>query len=48
MHQDIGALGIEPPTIEPRATERYILPQMLGIIRTLEDKGLAYARPMAT
>ena len=29
MHQDIGALGIEPPTIEPRATEH--VPQMLGI-----------------
>ncbi len=43
MHQDIGALGIEPPTIEPRATE--YVPQMLGIIRTLEDKGLAYRSP---
>jgi len=40
MHQDIGALGIEPPTIEPRATE--YVPQMLDIIRTLEKKGLAY------
>jgi cysteinyl-tRNA synthetase len=40
MHQDIGALGIEPPTIEPRATE--YVPQMLDIIRKLEDKGLAY------
>ena len=40
MHQDIGALGIEPPTIEPRATD--YVPQMLDIIRTLEDKGLAY------
>ncbi|HZF84643.1 MAG TPA: cysteine--tRNA ligase [Burkholderiaceae bacterium] len=43
MHQDIGALGIEPPTVEPRATE--YVPQMLGIIRTLEDKGLAYRSP---
>ena len=43
MHQDIGALGIEAPTIEPRATE--YVPQMLGIIRTLEDKGLAYRSP---
>ncbi|RZI75794.1 MAG: cysteine--tRNA ligase [Variovorax sp.] len=43
MHQDIGALGIEPPTIEPRATE--YVPQMLDIIRTLEDKGLAYRSP---
>ncbi len=40
MHQDIGALGIEPPTIEPRATE--YVPQMLAIIETLERKGLAY------
>ncbi len=43
MHQDIGALGIEPPTIEPRATE--YVPQMLDIIRTLEHKGLAYRSP---
>lgn len=40
MHQDIGALGIEPPTLEPRATE--YVPQMLGMIATLEQKGLAY------
>lgn len=40
MHQDIGALGIEPPTHEPRATE--FVPQMLGMIAQLEQKGLAY------
>ncbi len=40
MHQDIGALGIEPPTHEPRATE--FVPQMLGMIAQLEEKGLAY------
>ncbi|WP_457280268.1 cysteine--tRNA ligase [Polaromonas sp. P5_D5] len=40
MHQDIGALGIEPPSLEPRATE--YVPQMLGMIATLEEKGLAY------
>jgi cysteinyl-tRNA synthetase len=40
MHQDIGALGIEPPTLEPRATE--YVSQMLGMIATLEQKGLAY------
>jgi cysteinyl-tRNA synthetase len=40
MHQDIGALGIEPPSLEPRATE--YVPQMLGMIATLEAKGLAY------
>ncbi|RYF33359.1 MAG: cysteine--tRNA ligase [Comamonadaceae bacterium] len=43
MHQDVGALGIEPPTIEPRATD--YVPQMLDIIRTLEAKGLAYRSP---
>ncbi len=40
MHKDIGALAIEPPTLEPRATE--YVPEMLSIIKTLEDKGLAY------
>ncbi|SFD56020.1 cysteine--tRNA ligase [Paracidovorax konjaci] len=40
MHQDIGALAIEPPTVEPRATE--YVPQMLSLIGTLEGKGLAY------
>ena len=40
MHEDIGALGIEPPTLEPRATE--YVPQMLSLISRLEEKGLAY------
>ncbi len=40
MHQDIGLLGIEPPTVEPRATQ-YVL-QMLALIKLLETKGLAY------
>ncbi|QNP59443.1 cysteine--tRNA ligase [Paenacidovorax monticola] len=40
MHQDIGALGIEPPAVEPRATE--YVPQMLALIDMLEQKGLAY------
>ncbi|MEO8299047.1 MAG: cysteine--tRNA ligase [Burkholderiales bacterium] len=40
MHRDIGALGIERPTHEPRATE--YVPQMLGLISQLETKGLAY------
>ena len=44
MHEDVAALGIEPPTIEPRATE--YVPQMLGIIEKLEQKGLAYRSPM--
>lgn len=40
MHQDIDALGIERPTVEPRATD--YIPQMLGLIAQLERKGLAY------
>jgi len=40
MQQDIGALGIEPPTLEPRATD--YVPHMLAMICTLESKGLAY------
>lgn len=40
MHQDIGVLGIEPPTVEPRATA--YVPQMLSLIGRLQDKGLAY------
>jgi len=40
MHRDIGALGIERPTHEPRATE-YVA-QMLDLIGTLEERGLAY------
>jgi cysteinyl-tRNA synthetase len=40
MHEDIAKLGIEPPTLEPRATE--FVPQMLGIIATLQTKGMAY------
>ncbi|HEY0824726.1 MAG TPA: cysteine--tRNA ligase, partial [Ramlibacter sp.] len=34
------ALGIERPTHDPRATD--YVPQMLDIVRKLEDKGLAY------
>jgi cysteinyl-tRNA synthetase len=40
MHADIARLGIEPPSVEPRATE--FVPQMLSLIGTLEGKGLAY------
>ena len=43
MHRDIGALGIEPPTLEPRATD--YVPQMLDLIAALERKGLAYRSP---
>lgn len=40
MRSDIGAIGITPPTHEPRATD--FIPQMLAMIGTLQDKGLAY------
>ena len=40
MHQDISALFIEPPSLEPRATE--YVPQMLSLIGQLQQKGLAY------
>ena len=40
MHADFGALGIEPPTHEPRATD--YVPQMLSIIDRLQQRGLAY------
>jgi cysteinyl-tRNA synthetase len=43
LHQDADALGIERPTHEPRATE--YVPQMLSMIGTLENKGLAYRVP---
>ena len=40
LHEDADALGIERPTHEPRATD--YVPQMLSMIGTLQDKGLAY------
>ncbi|MEP6739796.1 MAG: cysteine--tRNA ligase [Caldimonas sp.] len=43
MHEDVAALGIEPPTHEPRATQ-YVA-QMLDMIGTLEQKGLGYRSP---
>ncbi|WP_421955803.1 cysteine--tRNA ligase [Polaromonas sp.] len=46
LHQDADALGIERPTHEPRATE--FVPQMLGLIATLEKKGLAYQAQAGT
>jgi cysteinyl-tRNA synthetase len=41
MQEDFGALGMQPPDLEPRATQ--FIPQMLGIIELLEKNGLAYA-----
>ncbi|MCY0387959.1 cysteine--tRNA ligase [Robbsia sp. Bb-Pol-6] len=40
MHEDAQALGVARPDIEPRATA--FLPQMLGMIDTLERAGYAY------
>jgi cysteinyl-tRNA synthetase len=40
MHEDVAALGILPPTHEPRATE--YVGEMLAMIAKLESKGLAY------
>ena len=40
MHQDIAAVGILPPDVEPRATE--YVPQMLDMIGRLQARGLAY------
>ena len=43
MHADIAAIGLLPPTHEPRATE--YVPQMLAMIGALERRGLAYREP---
>ena len=43
MYRDADALGVERPTHDPRATD--YVPQMLDIVRQLEDKGLAYRTP---
>src|SRR6201997_3845778 len=40
LHEDADALGIARPDIEPRATD--FIPQMLGMIETLEKNGYAY------
>lgn len=40
MHADERALGVEPPTLEPRAT--HYVPEMLEIITRLEKRGVAY------
>jgi len=40
-HEDMSALGVRPPTIEPFATHH--IEQMIRMIETLIDKGHAYA-----
>ena len=40
MHEDLAALGILPPTHEPRATDAMV--DMIALIQILIDKGYAY------
>ena len=40
MYRDFDALGVQRPDHDPRATDH--VPGMLAIVRTLEEKGLAY------
>ena len=40
MHEDAAALGVEPPDVEPRATD--YVERMIEMIGTLEARGLAY------
>jgi len=40
MHEDLGALGVQVPDIEPRATE--YIGAMLELIEKLQARGLAY------
>ncbi len=46
MHADLGALGIDAPTHEPRATE--YVPQMLDMIGSSSRRAWPIARPTAT
>ena len=40
FHEDMAALGTDPPTLEPKATEH--LPEMIALIEELVAKELAY------
>lgn len=40
FYRDSAALGLLPPTHEPKATDH--LPEIIAIVRRLEEKGLAY------
>jgi cysteinyl-tRNA synthetase len=40
MDEDAAALGVQRPDLEPRATEHIV--DMLGMIKTLEARGIAY------
>ncbi|MGK7297325.1 MAG: cysteine--tRNA ligase [Candidatus Wenzhouxiangella sp. M2_3B_020] len=39
-HEDMAALGVRPPSVEPRATEH--MPQIIAMIERLVDAGHAY------
>jgi len=39
--RDMGALGVRPATIEPKATDH--IGQIIALVRDLEERGLAYA-----
>src|SRR3954451_1232736 len=38
--EDVAKLGVEPPTVVPRATEH--VPEMIEFTRALEEKGFTY------
>lgn len=40
-YQDADALGVERATVNPKATEH--IPEIIALVKKLEDKGLAYA-----
>ena len=40
MHEDAAALGVQPPTAEPRATAH--IPEIIAMVQRLIDKGHAY------
>jgi cysteinyl-tRNA synthetase len=40
MHEDMAAIGLQKPDLEPRATE--FIPQIISMIETLIHKGAAY------
>ena len=39
-HEDMAALGVQPPSVEPRATQH--IPQIVTMIRRLVERGHAY------
>ena len=43
FHEDMGRLGIEQATVEPKATEN--IPEMIAMCETLIAKDMAYATP---